>query len=591
MQENTEKDSEQSQDPEPVYSKPLGDLHITLPWTADVDSRNQLSYVLEQVLAQGVRLGNIQYFGKGEGHEIRMSDMVKKEIRKNFLTHCIKERDNKFQSYASKLDTNPELLGHKFGYSAEHLISTLRASDCFNSVGIEPEVVPLTFRKLVDYGINDQPIYDEEVKPVLNLKVYTKPKSSYHLSFKQMFDKEGNISMTYSGGFRNVLGHLETWNYAYQKSLQKEKLSQKNLSVNFPIFYNGTELGLNWHDGSSTLDETIIEHKKSKSVNLKIPVSGKVANIKLAHEWRSNIFDPDDVSFKMLDEEIIPSSVIKGGLDFNLVDDYSFDQTSGKINWQYKLDLEFERVFGDCSYLKTGFNQNMSVDLKYGVEKLKQTMGMKSSLDLPSGSGLKKVNGITVPFKKAGRGGVQGGKKLARKPSRGLNFFKIPNMQIQNTFKGQMISGANPEKMPKINDLIHLNKPRGYDRVGPREPIFNSSKHPFTLADNLKYLGSNHGAYLSLQNSTKYKFLDFPFLSGGGGKLGIFWHHSSYYLNSFSSVNNLQLNRGHWKHSAGIGFGLNAGVADLEFLYNFAHSSKGGGDKPGWFQVRFALGD
>lgn len=108
--------------------------------------------------------------------------------------------------------------------------------------------------------------------------------------------------MTYSGGFRNILGHLETWNYSYQKSLQKDKLSQKNISVNFPIFYNGAELNLNWHDGSSTLDETVIEHKKSRAVQLKIPLKfDKNLKINLSNEWRSNIFDTDDTSLKMID--------------------------------------------------------------------------------------------------------------------------------------------------------------------------------------------------------------------------------------------------------------------------------------------------
>jgi hypothetical protein len=42
-------------------------------------------------------------------------------------------------------------------------------------------------------------------------------------------------------------------------------------------------------------------------------------------------------------------------------------------------------------------------------------------------------------------------------------------------------------------------------------------------------------------------------------------------------------NKNNWRHSAGIGVGMSAGAADIEVLYNFAHSSHGKGDKPGWF--------
>lgn len=146
-----------------------------------------------------------------------------------------------------------------------------------------------------------------------------------------------------------------------------------------------------------------------------------------------------------------------------------------------------------------------------------------------------------------------------------------------------MLSYSDPSKKPKINDLIHFNKLRGYDRVGPREPIFNSSKHPFSLTDSLKYIGNNHGAYFALTNTTKYKVLDYPFLNAGGGNFGLFLHHSHYCMSNRLAPGSMLFNKKNWRHSAGIGIGMSAGAADIEVLYNFAHSSHGNGDKPGWF--------
>ena len=129
-----------------------------------------------------------------------------------------------------------------------------------------------------------------------------------------------------------------------------------------------SDLGINWHEGASTIDETIIEHKCSKSVNLKLPLGNKLANFKWSHEKRSNIFDPDDVSLKMIDKEIIPTTVQKCSLDLNLLDKYGFDMIQGKLNWSQKLDLEVQRVYGDCSYLNSTVSSSSNIDLRYGVD-------------------------------------------------------------------------------------------------------------------------------------------------------------------------------------------------------------------------------
>jgi hypothetical protein len=93
------------------------------------------------MIGQGLLLGQIRYYGIGPSHEVRMSKMVQRELRRNFLANCLRQTSQEDVNSLSDLCLNPDIHSHRLGYATESIIKSLRSTDCFESVAIEPEFV------------------------------------------------------------------------------------------------------------------------------------------------------------------------------------------------------------------------------------------------------------------------------------------------------------------------------------------------------------------------------------------------------------------------------------------------------------------
>lgn len=201
-----------------------------------------------------------------------------------------------------------------------------------------------------------------------HLDVKVKRKSAYYFSVQQTFNTEGNIILSYSGGLRNLNGMLDVLSFNYEKSLQKDKLTQASFNWSFPFLQGGTTLDLGFHAGSSALDGKIIEKKESLSIKVGVPV--RDLSVKYSMEERQNLFDPDDVSAEILQHETEPSFLHKYEIGMNLFKsrsaktDLKVIQGIGEhgftmVELDNKLNFGLSRFFGESVPSKL---KNISID-------------------------------------------------------------------------------------------------------------------------------------------------------------------------------------------------------------------------------------
>ena len=254
-------------------------------------------------------------------------------------------------------------------------------------------------------------------------------------------------------------------------------LSTVSLDCNFPLFWNNTSFVARYLDGGSTVDLNIIERKKLANLELRFP--WRDMSVSVGRESRENCFNPDDVAERVIEEEILPSKIIKVASKINLTD-------TRRTNFSNRSTFNIARSFGDAEYTNFGATNVFNYSLR----------------DVLSRYG-------------------------------GVEKEKYKNLEIENSTNIGFLYEHNPNKPARINDKHHFMTSRGYDMLGDREPALNTSKHPFHSNLGFRHLGSHLGSNFTLQNSTKLFFNAFPMLPQGG-TFRSFLHHSTYLHSSKS---------------------------------------------------------
>jgi hypothetical protein len=281
-----------------------------------------------------------------------------------------------------------------------------------------------------------------------DLEFHLKKKSMYYFSMQQSFNTEGNITISYSGGLRNIAGLLDNLSFSYEKSLQKDKLAQVNLNWSAPILPGGLSLDLGYYKGSASLDTHLVEKKESYSVKVGVPV--RETTVKYSWEDRQNLFDPDDVCTQVLMHEVQPSMVQKYEV---------------KTNWMQharggRTDFKLTQTMGDANLTTLEIDSKTKYDMK----------GLFSEAVQP------KFRDITLE-----------------------NLFNIRWIALE----------SNPLR---VNDLLHFSQLRGFNRVGVRLPAHNRERHPRHPVEGFHHLGDHLGSRLAVRNTSKLIFNSYPYL-------------------------------------------------------------------------------
>lgn len=470
----------------------IRELHSILPIAQNSEETDILIRALSDGFVNGIAIRRVN-FVDSQGKKIVMGGMVKHQLSK-FLP----------------VDEPFVVNGNEFVSRCSGMLQELKRSNCFKGAVIKKQL-------------------SDEKEDFFDLDVVLDRKSLYHFAYSQNFNREGNLTLSYSGGFRNILGSFESINYSYEKSLQGDKLTTRSIDINFPLFWNNTKFNLGYFDGSASIGQKVIERKTAYSGALTFPF--RDFTVSVSKEKRRNVFNPDDVSLDILVNQIIPTNIVKTACELSVLK-YAFGpfQTNGKI--------KASKIYGDAEYVDFEFGNSMKIALS-------SILGVFTDKD------------------------------------------KFKDLTLESSTKCKLLLETNSTKPAKINDLKHLNNLRGFDAVGYREAAFNVSRHPFHSTKGFQHLGAHLGGNFTLENSSKLVFNSYPFL-GKTSPIRTFLHHSMYY-NTYKTAGggfcSDALNR-----SSGLGLAYSPGGASLEFLYNFWHSSIES-TKPSHFQFRISFDD
>jgi hypothetical protein len=263
--------------------------------------------------------------------------------------------------------------------------------------------------------------------------------------------------------------------------------------------------------------------EKKESFSVKVGVPVKDISVKYSMEERQNLFDPDDVSAEILKHETEPSFIQKYEIGMNL-----FTTKSSKT------DLKVTQGIGE-----SGFTM-LEIDNKFNF-------------------GLSKFFGEGVPS-------------------------KLKDLTFDNSLNAKCI--LHEHGRLRINDRIHLNMLRGFNKVGERLPALNKDRHPRHSIKGFMHLGDHLGSRLAIRNSSKVIFNDYPFLKENAN-LKTFFHLTTV----LTSQNKFSVNhKDGISMAAGLGVDMAYGPANIEFMYNFWHK-RTRFDQRNFFQVKFAFGD
>jgi outer membrane protein assembly factor BamA len=263
--------------------------------------------------------------------------------------------------------------------------------------------------------------------------------------------------------------------------------------------------------------------EKKESFSVKVGVPIKDISVKYSAEQRQNLFDPDDVSLEILKHETEPSFIQK---------------------YEFGLNLFKSRAAKTDVKLVQGMGQNSFTSVE---------------LDNKFNFGLSRFFGEGVPP-------------------------KLKDLTFDNSFNAKCI--VHERGRLRMNDRIHLNMLRGFNKIGERHPALNKERHPRHAMPGFMHLGDHIGSRLAVRNTSKVIFNSYPFLKENAN-LKAFFHLTSVLTSEkrFSA----DLKDG-LSMSAGIGVDMAYGPANIEFMYNFWHK-KTKFDQRNFFQVKFAFGD
>jgi hypothetical protein len=368
---------------------------------------------------QGVNGGYFDYFpsklGKlefvdHEGHEIKfrpyLQDLFQKQLHK--------------KKESVTLDNNINSLRN-----LDSILADIKRSNCYKCA-------------LVRFPAGD----------VSKVQVRLQRKSYYFLSITQNFNAEGKMTMVYNGGLRNICGMLDTFNFNYEKSLQKDKLGNMDFNWSVPIYFKRSSLDLQLHKGSSAIEDKIVEDKLSASAKLSFP--WRDSSLRYSIEDRKNLFDPDDVSPTILRDDILPSWIQRFEFKCNLT-----------ASREHTSSLKLSQVFGESHY------GALEVDSSY---KLQLNKWLPSALP-------DKFRNITVQ-------NIFGGRMVLNEhgPLRINDLYHLS--QIRGFSKiGRRESAENAGKHPRhaTDGYRHLG-----DHKGARLAIRNTTKAVFDSYPVLK---------------------------------------------------------------------------------------------------------
>lgn len=125
-----------------------------------------------------------------------------------------------------------------------------------------------------------------------------------------MFNRQGQATINYQGGFRNLLRSLETLDFSYEKTLSDLSLSNINGSVKFPFLLgDNSGVTLSTNQASRNIDLRVNERKRSFGCF----VSGENSpnGYGVSAELRDNFFDVTNSSEWVMAKEACPSRVLK----------------------------------------------------------------------------------------------------------------------------------------------------------------------------------------------------------------------------------------------------------------------------------------